>query len=70
MKSVFRYVKLTNQTYKPTAFKTNFQTVKQHTRGKYLIHGTKRCKYNHLQSLELPGWISELRISIWHKEVR
>ena len=58
MKSVFRYVKLTNQTYKPTAFNTNFQTVKQHTRGKYLTHGTKRCKDNRFQSLELHGWIS------------
>ena len=38
---VFPYVKLT--TY---YFKLNFQKVDQHTRGKWLIHGTKRRKDN------------------------
>ena len=35
-------------------FKLDFQKVDQHTRGKWLIHGTKRRKDNQLQSLELP----------------
>ena len=35
-------------------FKLDFQNVDQHTGGKWLIHGTKRHKDNHLQSLELP----------------
>ena len=35
-------------------FKLDFQKVDQHTRGKWLIHGTKRCKDNQLQSLEHP----------------
>ena len=39
-------------------FKLYFQNVDQHTRGKWLIHGTKRNKDNHLQSLELPCRIS------------
>ena len=34
--------------------KLNLQKVDQHTGGKWLIHGTKRCKDNQLQSLELP----------------
>ena len=34
-------------------FKLDFQKVDQHTRGKWLIHGTKRRKDNQLQSLEL-----------------
>ena len=33
-------------------FKLDFQKVDQHTGGKWLIHGTKRCKDNQLQSLE------------------
>ena len=37
-------------------FKLDFQKVDQTTRG--LIHGTKRQKDNHLQSLELPCRIS------------
>ena len=35
-------------------FKLDFQKVDQHIGGKWLIHGTKRCKDNQLQSLELP----------------
>ena len=49
--------KLSNlQTY--YHFKLDFQIVDQHTGGKWLIHGTKRCKDNQLQSLELPCRIS------------
>ena len=33
-------------------FKLDFQKV-DHTRGKWLTHGTKHCKDNQLQSLEL-----------------
>ena len=33
-------------------FKLDFQNVDQHTRGKWLIHGTIRRKDNQLQSLE------------------
>ena len=39
-------------------FELDFQNVDQHTRGKWLIHGTKRRKDNQLQSLELPCIIS------------
>ena len=39
-------------------FKLDFQKVDQHTRGKWLIHGTKCRKDNQLQSLELPCRIS------------
>ena len=35
-------------------FKLDFQKVDQHTEGKRLIHGTKHCKDNQLQSLWLP----------------
>ena len=35
-------------------FKLDFQNVDQHTRGKWLIHGTKHHKDNQLQSLEPP----------------
>ena len=35
-------------------FKLDFQKVDQHTGGKWLIHSTKHCKDNQLQSLELP----------------
>ena len=35
----------------------DFQKVNQHAGGKWLIHGTKRCKDNQMQSLELPGSI-------------
>ena len=39
-------------------FKLDLQKVDQHTRGKWLIHGTKRRKNNQLQSLKLPRRIS------------
>ena len=45
------------QTY--YCFKLDFQNVDQHTGGKWLIHGTKHCKDNQLQSLELPYRISQ-----------
>ena len=35
-------------------FQLNFQKVNQHTGDKWLIHSTKRCKDNQLQSLEFP----------------
>ena len=35
-------------------FKLDFEKVDQHIGGKWLIHGTKCCKDNQLQSLELP----------------
>ena len=38
--------------------KLDFQKVKEHTGGEWLIHGTKRRKDNQLQSLELPSRIS------------
>ena len=44
------------QTY--YCFKLDLQKVDQHTRGKWLIHGTKRRKDNQLQSLKLPRRIS------------
>ena len=53
-------------------FKLDFQKVDQHTGGKWLIQGTKRCKDNQLQSLELPitklvVWISaSLVYSAWY----
>ena len=40
-------------------FKLYFQKVDQHAGGKWLIHGTKHCKDNQLQSLELPYKISQ-----------
>ena len=40
-------------------FKLFFQKVDQHTRGKWLIHGTKRYKDNQLRSLELAWRISQ-----------
>ena len=33
-------------------FKLDIEKVDQHTGGKWLIHGTKCCKENQLQSLE------------------
>ena len=39
-------------------FKLDFQTVDQHTVGKWLIHGTKRRNDTQLQSLELSCRIS------------
>ena len=39
-------------------FKLDFQKVDEHTRGKWLLHGTKRRKNNQLQSLEQPCRIS------------
>ena len=44
------------QTHYP--FKLDFQNVDQRTGGKWLIHGTKHCKDNQLQSMELPCRIS------------
>ena len=35
-------------------FKLYIQKVDQHTGGKWLIHGSKYCKDNQLQSLNLP----------------
>ena len=35
-------------------FKLDLWKVDQHTGGKWLIHGTKHCEENQLQSLELP----------------
>ena len=32
-------------------FKLDFQIVDQHIGGKWLIHSTKHCEDNHLQSL-------------------
>ena len=32
--------------------------MEQHIRGKWLFHGTSRCKDNQLQSLELPCSLS------------
>ena len=40
--------------------KFDFQKVDQHAGGKWLIHDTKRRKYNQLQSLKLPCRISKL----------
>ena len=37
------------QTY--SHFELDFQNMDQHTRGKWLIHGTKRHKDNQLQSM-------------------
>ena len=51
-------------------FKPDFQTVDQHTGGKWFIHGTKHHKYNLLQSLELPveypNWDYKLDIKKSH----
>ena len=41
--------------------KLDFQNVDQHTRGKWLIHGTKHRKENQWQSRELPSRISYLQ---------
>ena len=41
-------------------FKLDFQKVDQHTRAKWLIHGTKNHKDNQLQSLEIPCRIAYL----------
>ena len=40
-------------------FKLDLQKVDQHTGGKRLIHCTKRCKDNQLQSLKY-GWLPTL----------
>ena len=40
--------------------KFDFQKVKQHAGGKWLIHDTKRRKDNQLQNLKLPCRISKL----------
>ena len=39
-------------------FKLDFQKMDEQTGGKLLIHGTKRCKDNQLQTPELPCRIS------------
>ena len=49
-KNVFPYVKLKTDYH----FKLDFEKVDQHTEGKWLFQGIKRCKDNQLQSLELP----------------
>ena len=41
-------------------FEIDLQKVDQHAGGKWLIHDTKRRKYNQLQSLKLPCGISKL----------
>ena len=46
-------------------FKLDFQKVDQHTRGKWLIHGTKRRKDNQLQSLELLKLTIVLSFATW-----
>ena len=46
------------QTYYMYHFKLDFQKVDKQTWGKWLIHGTKRCKDNDLQGLKLPCRIS------------
>ena len=38
--------------------KLDFQKVDQHTRGEWLIHGTKRRNNNRLQSMDIPCRIS------------
>ena len=48
----------------------DFRKVDQHAGGKWLIHDTKRCKDNQLQSLKLPCRISKLSSKMWHKGVR
>ena len=40
-------------------FELDFQEMDQYTGGKWLIHGTKHCKDNQLQSLELTCRISQ-----------
>ena len=40
--------------------KIDFQKVDQHAGDKWLIHDTKRCKDNQLQSLKLPCGLSKL----------
>ena len=40
--------------------KIDFKKVDQHAGGKWLIHNTKHCKDNQLQSLKLPCRISKL----------
>ena len=57
-KGVFHFIKLTNQ----LSHKTYFQSVDQHAGGKWLTHGTNHDKDNQLQSQEIPGRISQLRI--------
>ena len=51
---IINYVKPTPQ--------LDFQKVDQHAGGKWLIHDTKRCKDNQLQSLKLPCRISKLSL--------
>ena len=48
---IIHYVKSTAQLL---FLKFDFQKVDQHAGGKWLIHDTKRCKDNQLQSLKLP----------------
>ena len=61
--SKYKKLRYTIHYVKPTAqllFKIDFQKVDQHAGGKWLIHDTKRCKDNQLQSLKLPCKISKL----------
>ena len=54
----FAYIYMPNlQTH--YRLKLDFQKVEQHTRGRWLIHGTKHHKDHQLQSLELPCRISK-----------
>ena len=39
-------------------FKQDIPKMDQHAGGEWLIHGTKHCKANQLESLELPCRIS------------
>ena len=47
-----------NKTYQPTAIKTDFQKVDQHTKDKSLIPGTTHDTDNQQQNLQLPCRIS------------
>ena len=55
MKKLFSIMSNWQTNYK---FKLDFQNVDQHTQVVWLIHGTKNCKSNQLQNLELPCQIS------------
>ena len=63
LKYTIHYVKPTPQ----LVFKIDFQKVVQHAGGKWLIHDTKRCKDNQLQSLKVPCRISKLSSWMGHK---
>ena len=55
-KVAIHYVKLAYT--HPYHLKLDFQIIYPHTGGKRLIHGTKHCKDNQLESQELPCKIS------------